>query len=325
MQERDYSNLFSLIGFASATSSEQQEDQLFLDRAILAPRLNHFLDTIEIQQLKTRPGGWGIPKRLLPEEATWHVCAVLRNEDVIKVIIPLKAKNCAQLLQKLEEQGMKAVVGQLALHNGQLSLQLANGTKNVLPDYFRLNLEGEASFAAALDRASIGRAKRSEDILFDVEIPLQDQTLKGKVPYRGLEIAKVVQVSKKEGSSPLWIYKATGDDDNVTYILPNDRYHGEGVALPKSFRDAGVLIGDRGFLSYYSPTASIVQEQQIPIYVAGFYDPGIIPIGGKYILANQEVTALIRASISKMTRLPSPMESTSDLTNCPRRMQLKFS
>ena len=32
------------------------------------------------------------------------------------------------------------------------------------------------------------------------------------------------------------------------------------------------------------------------MYVAGFYDPGIIPIGGKFILANSSITSLVRSS-----------------------------
>jgi lipoprotein-releasing system permease protein len=41
-----------------------------------------------------------------------------------------------------------------------------------------------------------------------------------------------------------------------------------------------------------------MQEQQLPIYVAGFYDPGIIPMGGKMMMASPEVTSLIRSSLS---------------------------
>ena len=71
---------------------------------------------------------------------------------------------------------------------------------------------------------------------------------------------------------------------------------GDGVLLPRTFKDAGVLIGDRGYISYVSPTTSSVQEQRTPIFVAGFYDPGVIPIGGKFIIVNQQVTSLIRSS-----------------------------
>lgn len=77
--------------------------------------------------------------------------------------------------------------------------------------------------------------------------------------------------------------------------LPVDPKLGEGILLPKSFINSGVLVGDRGSLSYFSPTISSIQEQHLPIYVAGFFDPGIIPIGGKFALVNPEVVGLIRS------------------------------
>ncbi len=70
----------------------------------------------------------------------------------------------------------------------------------------------------------------------------------------------------------------------------------EGILLPKTFKDAGVLVGDQSSISYYTPTLSAIQEQQVPVYVAGFYDPGLIPIGGKFVLANSELVSLIRLS-----------------------------
>lgn len=78
--------------------------------------------------------------------------------------------------------------------------------------------------------------------------------------------------------------------------LPKDPHLGEGVLLPKTFKNSGVLTGDRGWISYWAPTTSTVQEMRQPIFVAGFYDPGIIPVGGKFILASQELTSLIRSS-----------------------------
>jgi ABC-type lipoprotein release transport system permease subunit len=77
-------------------------------------------------------------------------------------------------------------------------------------------------------------------------------------------------------------------------ILNSDPILGDAILLPKGFRDAGVLAGDKGHLSYYAPTTSSVQEQSLPIFVAGFYDPGIFPIGGKYVLANREIISTIR-------------------------------
>lgn len=85
-------------------------------------------------------------------------------------------------------------------------------------------------------------------------------------------------------------------DANGPVVLKSDMMRGDGILLPKNFIEAGTEIGDRGTLAYMTPTASSVQEQRIPIYVAGFYDPGIFPIGGKFILANQDVVSLIRST-----------------------------
>lgn len=75
------------------------------------------------------------------------------------------------------------------------------------------------------------------------------------------------------------------------FILPKD-----GIIIPKNFMESGVAKGDKGYISYYTPTASSMQEQRIPIVVSDFYDPGIMSIGGKFILANREITSLIRSS-----------------------------
>ena len=69
---------------------------------------------------------------------------------------------------------------------------------------------------------------------------------------------------------------------------------GEGILVPKSFRIAGVLPGDHGYISYYSPSASVMQEHQIPVTVSGFYDPGILPVAGKVAIVNPTVTSIIR-------------------------------
>ncbi len=78
--------------------------------------------------------------------------------------------------------------------------------------------------------------------------------------------------------------------------LPSDPHLGEGVLLPKSFYEAGASIGDQGVISFQIPTASTMQEQQIPIFVTGFYDPGILAMGGKVLIANQDLVSIIRSS-----------------------------
>ncbi len=78
------------------------------------------------------------------------------------------------------------------------------------------------------------------------------------------------------------------------YRLPRDG-SSYGVLIARHFRENGVNLGDRGHLSYHTPTASNIQEQRLPIHVAGFYDPGVIGIGGKMVIVDRQITSLVRA------------------------------
>ena len=99
----------------------------------------------------------------------------------------------------------------------------------------------------------------------------------------------------KNSSLDNLIVKPTADLSTLAWPIIGT--HGTPILLPKAFKDAGALVGDHGYVSYYSPTPSSIQEQRLPIYVAGFYDPGIMPIGSKYILAPKGLVADIRGSI----------------------------
>lgn len=68
------------------------------------------------------------------------------------------------------------------------------------------------------------------------------------------------------------------------------------VLLPRQFRSAGARLGDRGYISYQAPTASAIHEQRLQIAVAGFFDPGLLPIGGRLILAPKTAIEQIYSS-----------------------------
>ncbi len=98
---------------------------------------------------------------------------------------------------------------------------------------------------------------------------------------------------------------ALPSSDKRSILLKDHPKFGHGVLVPQSFKEAGVLIGDRGYVSYPSLTSSTVQEQRIPIYIAGFFDPGIMPVSSKYVLANDELISAIRNSIDSEDALMS--------------------
>lgn len=297
VDNQDFNNLLDLVGIAPESLSEESSDKkVFFPPEILHERLNQFFAFVTIQQLKTGPAGWTIPRRLFPSQGQWEVCAILKDEQVVRLIVPLKIQEMTALQQSLEEQGLTVVPGKVRMEEGILSLTLAKEEVPISPRLL-LTLAGNSPFSANLDSESIKTTQQVHDLLFEVEIPIQGFIFKGKVPYRGLEIATAeTHLSPLTDASPLWVHQLKQATGESFFVLPQDAAIGEGIVLPKSFRDVGVMIGDRGSLSYLVPTTSILQEQYIPIYVAGFYDPGIIPIGGKFILASSEVTSRIRSS-----------------------------
>ena len=119
----------------------------------------------------------------------------------------------------------------------------------------------------------------TDSLLFKVKTALQGIPLKGEVSLDGLEISKA-DFSSSHAPSIRHDEKETG------------------VLLTKSYLDSGVMIGDRGYLSYSSTTSSTLQEHRLPIFVMGIYDPGIFSVGNKCILAPPLVAQTINSSSS---------------------------
>lgn len=118
-------------------------------------------------------------------------------------------------------------------------------------------------------------------------------TLQGK-PFSGPAHLFELNVKRFDTStSPLWVHERDG-----FFNLPAHPILGDGILLPKTFQDAGAMIGDRGHFLYEAPSLAATTQVQLPVYVAGFYDPGIMAMSGKFILASSEVASLIRSSIS---------------------------
>ncbi|WP_075883535.1 ABC transporter permease [Candidatus Protochlamydia sp. W-9] len=293
IESKDLNNYLQLIPFAENHEDNPDEKTPF-PQTILQKRLRNFFDHVVINQLQAKSFGWTIPKSLFPLKAHWQGCAVTKENHILRIVVPAQSEKCMQIQKSLEDQGLETILGQLHLNEGKAIFYGKNQT--VFNDLTKIPITYASgnSFEAHLISSSIERAKRLDDLTFEITVPIQGDILKGNAPYRGLEIASAeLKPTNKNFGNPFWIYQSSA---NSNFILPSDSDIGGGVILPKSFREAGVLIGDRGHLSYFAATASLLQEQRLPIYVAGFYDPGIIPIGNKFVLANPEITSIIRAS-----------------------------
>ncbi|EQM62810.1 ftsX-like permease family protein [Chlamydia ibidis 10-1398/6] len=85
-----------------------------------------------------------------------------------------------------------------------------------------------------------------------------------------------------------------GWKQDFTYL--QNHYRGASVILPMVYRDQGYRVGDSGSISIFSPERQ--EEVKYPIYVIGFYNPGLSPLGGKTIFIDMDLASIIRAESS---------------------------
>lgn len=72
------------------------------------------------------------------------------------------------------------------------------------------------------------------------------------------------------------------------------------VLAPISLQNHGVAVGDSGQLVYSALSATSLQEQRLPISIAGFYDPGVLPTGNKCLIVPPEVIRTINSASPAM-------------------------
>lgn len=127
-----------------------------------------------------------------------------------------------------------------------------------------------------------------------METILQNHPIQGALSLQNVELLQakpLVHFTHPPSIPPLWPYIVKNQ-----LQLPQDMASQTGVLLAKNFLESGVKIGDNGFIAYGALTASSLQEQRIPIYVAGFYDPGIMTVGNKCIFVPSHITQIINSS-----------------------------
>lgn len=291
----DINNLLHMQAISADNLKEDSPEAIHhVDQASLQKRLQLFFDAIEVKSLKTPSQGWRIPLTVFPETTQLVACALFRGETLIRILIPKKAKDLQELIQKHQSDDIKGLAAQIEIKQGNFSLIIDGQTPNSFSMWTSLILEPEAIFSAKIIERSLSDITKINEIHFDITGEIQGVPVSGEIPLGKLEINEA-SIRKSVETVP-FAYLA---ENQTGIVLPKNSPLGDPVLLPRNFKEGGALIGDQGYLSYLSPTPSTIQEQRIPIFVAGFYDPGIMSIGGKYILANKELTALIRASYNQ--------------------------
>lgn len=282
----DLNHLFFL---ANQKNTDAREDSPIPARGLPGAGLRSSLQALiansKIKALKSSLAYWRLPQALLPQRSSFTAVAYIRQGEISHLVLPGKG-------QLLPEDSVKTVIGTLQKDGDLLFFESREGKKEPIASHVPLIADRGMQLQAELIQESLETAEQLKDIRFAVKGELQGHVLSGEIHWESLEIADAeISTEEKTEVLPLWAYQTK----NLTTlpVLPSGE---SAVLLAKNFQDSGVRVGDRGYLSYAATTASSVQEQRQPIYVAGFYDPGVMGIGNKWILAPSKVIRTINAS-----------------------------
>jgi len=253
---QDINHLFYLANY--------QEKEEMLDSPGLRPEEPHMfqekvsklLAEVDIHAIKTNRPYWKLPPSLVTEGSVLHVDPFFKGEEVSHLIVLSQGK------------------GKLEKRQGALFLVTKEHGRILLKESVPLLVNTPLTFKASLKKASCKNAKELKDLHFAVETPLHKGILKGELPWEDVEIA----------------------DASISPSFTIKNLSTNGILLPKHFQDLGARIGDKGYLSYQAKTAGSLQEQRLPISVAGFYDPGILSIGNKSLLVPPSIVRAINTS-----------------------------
>ncbi len=223
-------------------------------------KITTLFQKIKPHKIKTSIPNWKIPFSLLPENIPFAAIASLKKGEISHLFLPLQEEKFVRSTNF--KPGLLCKKGNYLHFEGE---RLSSHTPVFLED--TLEMEGKVV------SDSLKTANQFSDILFHIATKIQNHPLEGAIPWDGVEIA--------EASVGPNILEESSEKD---------------IFLAKNLKENGARIGDRGFLSYQASTAGSVQEQRIPIRIKGFYDPGILAVGSKAILAPSDVVHTIHLS-----------------------------
>jgi lipoprotein-releasing system permease protein len=295
----DLNQVYAMIDLSADNSREDQAETILnAPKDVIQSRAKTFFLAVAVDEIKTPEPYWKIPKSLYPEKGKAKALIIYKGERPIRVVLYATAPT-KEIIAYWTNAGFKTDLVTLEFTDKKPTITAQGQQAKALSKTVPLVLAGSIPFKAKVEPNSLDHIENADDVLFEVSLKIQDLSLDGSIPLGTLlfskaEIKKTIPSDTEQ--APFWVYQSQDKTGQNQLVLPSDSLLGDGVILPRTFRDAGVLVGDRGYISYVTPTTSSIQEQRTPIFVAGFYDPGVIPIGGKYILVNQQVTSLIRSS-----------------------------
>lgn len=249
--------------------------------------LQNFFNHLNIRKLKTN-SSFVLTPSLFPESGKLLGVGIVHHDEIGKIIVPRSAQDLKSLEAHMKDLNLN--VEQVEIIFDQEQMHVSSETRS--SSDVQVVLANGVTFNSRLNHSSLENASSSSSLEFQIEGYIQEILISGSTRFENLEIAEANQ-QFLSNESPFWQYI----DGAGCSVIPFGQSIGEGILVSKNFQSNGIRIGDRGYISYYVPTMSSRQEQRVPVYVAGFYDPGLIPIGNKLLFMDSKALSLFRGNI----------------------------
>lgn len=280
----DLNHLFYLAELSPDSATADKPDRAHKGSASdLRSNLQSLLENITIKRMRSSGQKASYLAPILPENQAFDVIAYKKQGRISYLVFSQHERKKSPYFEK----------GTLKRQNDKLIFSSADG-KIELGFATPLFLEENLSMEAKLAPYDLSKVKALRDLKLDVRVSLQGRTLTGTIPWESLEIEDATPITSFEtppNHPPPWTYQVGG-----LSVLPKKGRGAAAVLLPKNFQTNGVKIGDTGYFSYNASTTSAIQEQRLPVYIAGFYDPGVMAIGARMILTEPDVVHTINTS-----------------------------
>ncbi|NGX30381.1 MAG: Lipoprotein-releasing system transmembrane protein LolE [Candidatus Anoxychlamydiales bacterium] len=162
-----------------------------------------------------------------------------------------------------------------------------------------LHLGENLNLNAKLDLNTLKNPTSLNDIKLDIQGKFKNFFVDGKISLKNVNLQNFKFLENFQKNPYFYSFSKDNTKKDLDKLPTIDNK--KSILLPKNYRSSNVLIGDSGYLSYATMSMSSNQEIRIPIYVAGFYDPGVLPIGNKCVIVPPEITKTINATNSSFS------------------------
>ncbi len=214
---------------------------------------------------------------------------LLKNTSPIKALMTNNDNDCKTFILSENILQSNLLPGEIIYENERFLFKSKDKIFKISKND-RLYLGENLNLKAKIDLHTLKEASSLNDIKLEVFGKIQKSFINGKISLKDVKLNDFKFLENNLKNPYFYSFSKTKLDKLPTL---NGK---KGVLLPKNYRKSDVLIGDSGYLSYTTMNIGSNQEIRIPIYVAGFYDPGILPIGNKCIIVPCEITKTINAS-----------------------------